>query len=152
MSRRTQRVASVIRSVVSNAISSRLSDPRIEPLTSITRVDVASDFSVATLYVSVFAREPRQQLCIEGLRSSAPRLRGMVAREIRLRQAPELVFRLDDSLKKSFATVEAIDRAMLDTGALPEWRQESLHTGDGQESGDSADAASPLDTPPTEDA
>jgi len=154
MSRRTQRVASVIRSVVSSAISTRLSDPRIERLTSITRVDVAADFSLATLYVSVFAREAQQRLCVAALQSSAPRLRSLIGRELRLRQVPELVFRLDDSLKKSFATVEAIDRAMVDSGVLPEWREEALRQADPGASDADADGdpGAPADSPSREDA
>ena len=45
----------MIRSIVADAIQNRLNDPRILPLTSITRVAVSDDFSLARIYVSVMA-------------------------------------------------------------------------------------------------
>jgi ribosome-binding factor A len=112
VSRRTERVASLIRSVVADAIHNRLSDPRIESLTSITRVEVSADLSVAHVYVSVMAEEPRQKLSVQALRHASGRLRSLVAEQVVLRQAPALDFRLDGSVQGSFQTVQQIDRIM----------------------------------------
>jgi ribosome-binding factor A len=112
VSRRTERVASLVRSILAEAIQSHLSDPRIEPLTSITRVEVSSDLSVAHVYVSVMAERERRELSVRALRHAAGRLRSLVAREVTLRQAPELDFRLDESVQHSFRTVQQIDRLM----------------------------------------
>lgn len=88
----------------------RLSDPRIEPLTSITRVKVSPDFSVAHINVSVMAAEPKRELCLKALQSAAGRLRSVVAEALTLRQAPALMFHLDDSLRRGFETVQELDR------------------------------------------
>jgi ribosome-binding factor A len=138
MSRRTERVASLVRDILAEAIRSRLNDPRIEPLTSITRVEVSPDLSVAHIYVSVMAAEARRELSVRALRHAAGRLRTLVAREITLRQAPELDFRLDESVQQSFRTVQQIDQLM---GELAERQPESTapervaeageHPGDG---------------------
>ena len=45
---RPERVANVVRSVVSDAIAMKLSDPRIAPLSSVTRVEVSADLEHAT--------------------------------------------------------------------------------------------------------
>jgi ribosome-binding factor A len=116
VSRRTERVASLIRTILGEAIPARLSDPRIEPLTSITRVEVSADLSVAHVYVSVMAEEAHQRLSVKALRHAAGRLRSLVAGEISLRQAPELDFRLDDSIQRSFETVQQLDRMMEELG------------------------------------
>lgn len=50
---RPERVANVIREVVSDAISTRLNDPRIEPMSSVTRVEVSPDLEHAKVWVSV---------------------------------------------------------------------------------------------------
>ena len=102
--------------ILAEAIQSRLSDPRIEPLTSITRVEVSADLAVARVYVSVMANEARQKLSVEALQHAAGRLRSLVAREVSLRQAPQLVFRLDDSIQRSFQTVQQLDRIMAELG------------------------------------
>jgi ribosome-binding factor A len=124
MSRRTERVASLVRGILADAIQSRLSDPRIEPLTSITRVEVSPDLAVAHVYVSVMAEEARRELSVRALRHAAGRLRSLVASEITLRQAPELDFRLDESVQESFRTVQQIDRLMEELGERPEQRAE----------------------------
>lgn len=110
MSRRLERVASLIRTILASAIRTRLSDPRIEPISSITRVDVSADFSVAHVYVSVLAPEPRQRLTLRALRAAAGRLRGLLSEALVLRQCPAIDFRLDDSIKKSGQTIDALDR------------------------------------------
>lgn len=117
VSRRTERIGSVIRAVLSHEIQMRLSDPRIETLTSITRVEVAADLSVARVYVSVMAPEARQRLCLTALQHAAGRLRAAVGRQVRLRQLPQLVFHLDDSIQRAFQTVQQIDAAMAELEA-----------------------------------
>jgi len=120
VSRRTERVASVIRTVLAQTIQTRLSDPRIEPLTSITHVEVSADFSVANVYVSVMAPAARQKLSVEALRHARGRLRAAVAHHLTLRRVPELVFHLDESIQRAFETVQQIDRLMEENGPTDE--------------------------------
>ena len=124
MSRRTERVASLIRTIIADAIQNRLNDPRIPVITSITRVEVSDDFSVARVFVSVMAAEAQRKLCVEALRSAAGLLRRELAPELRLRKIPALQFRLDDSLRRGFETVTAIDEAMRELGEVPEWERD----------------------------
>lgn len=124
MSRRTERVGSLIREIIAEAIQNRLSDPRIPPITSITRIQVSEDFSAACVYVSVMAPEAQRRLCLAALRSASGLLRRLLAPELRLRKVPWLNFRLDDSVRRSFETVTAIDGAMRELGQPPEWERE----------------------------
>lgn len=112
MSRRTLKIASVIRTVLAEEIRGRLDDPRIEPLTSITHVDVSADMSEARVYVSVMAPEARQKLTLKALCHAAGRMRTLIARTLSVRQAPLLTFYLDESLQKGFETVRQIDAIM----------------------------------------
>ncbi len=155
MSRRTERIGNVIRAIVAEAIQSRLSDPRILPLTSITRVEVSDDLSVARVNVSVMAPQAQQQLCVTALRHAAGRLRGMVAQEMSLRQVPRLTFFLDNSLQKAFETVQAIDAAMAELGQPLPW--EAPTDADPPADSESPDRAAPpspgsaQEPPPQED-
>lgn len=124
MSRRTERVGHLIRQLVAETIQNRLSDPRIPTITSVTRVEVSDDFSVARVYVSVMAPEPQRKLCLTALRKASGLFRRVLAPELTLRKIPALDFRLDDSLRQGFETVEVIDRAMRELGQVPEWERE----------------------------
>lgn len=110
----------MIRDVVADAIQNRLNDPRVQPLTSVTRVDVSSDLSVAHVWLSIMTQEPQRKLGFAAIRSARGRIRSLVADALTLRSVPELTFHLDDTLQKAFRTVELIDRAMADLGERPE--------------------------------
>jgi ribosome-binding factor A len=145
VSRRTERIGNVIRAIVAEAIQSRLSDPRIALLTSITRVEVSDDLSIARINVSVMAPEAQQKLCIQALGHASGRLRAMVAHEMSLRQVPRLTFHLDTSLQKAFETVQAIDAAMAELGEPLPWEKDD--DADSPAATDSADG----DDPPAHD-
>lgn len=121
MTRRTERIGNLIRNVVAEAIQRRLSDPRIVPLTSVTRVEVAADLSVAHVHVSVMESEAKQKLCVLALQNAARRMRAMLAERLVARQVPRLDFKLDQSVKESFRTVETIDAAMAELGEHLPW-------------------------------
>lgn len=112
MTRRAERIGNLIRNVVADGIRTRLSDPRIEPLTSITRVEVSPDLSVAKIFVSVYATPERREACYQALRRASGRLRSLVADEVRMRSAPRLEFKLDESIQRSFETVQALDAVL----------------------------------------
>lgn len=117
MSRRASRVASLIRSLVADAIRERLADPRIATVTSVTRVQMSDDLSIAHVNVSVLGETSQREGCLQALRSGAGRLRSYVAERIELRLAPRLQFHLDDSLRISAATVDELDRLVGSTDA-----------------------------------
>lgn len=111
-SHRPERVATVVRAVVSDAIASKLSDPRIEPLSSVTRVEVSGDLEHAKVYISVMGTESAQRKTLAGLQSAAGVVQRMLARELSTRVCPRLSFHLDESIKRSIETVRLIDEAM----------------------------------------
>ncbi|MHC4441430.1 MAG: 30S ribosome-binding factor RbfA [Planctomycetota bacterium] len=116
---RPERVANVIRSVVSDAIVTKLSDPRIQPMTSVTRVEVSGDLEYAKIWVSVMGTSAAQRRTIEGLQSARGYVQGLLARRLPIRQCPRIVFHLDESIKRAAETIRMIDEAMseLDTDA-----------------------------------
>ncbi|MEW6253675.1 MAG: 30S ribosome-binding factor RbfA [Planctomycetota bacterium] len=140
-----ERIGALIRKLVAEAIQHRLADPRIPPITSITRVEVAPDLAVARIHVSVMAPEPQRRLALEALRSAAGLLRRMLGPELRIRKVPLLDFRLDDSVRQSLDTVAVIDQAMRELGEPPEWERETAEPPEAAETLE--DAAEGRDTP-----
>ncbi len=110
-SHRVQRVAEAIREVVSAAVLFDVADPRVRSVT-VLNVEVSGDLRNATINVSVMGTEPEQTLSLRGLRHATSFLRSKVAKRLQMRHTPELVFKLDDSVKKSIAISQLIDEAL----------------------------------------
>ena len=143
MSRRLEKLSSQIRRLIADALARRISDPRIEPLTSITRVAVSPDLALARIYVCVFAPPGRQRACLAALQHAAGHLRTLLAQELSVRQTPELRFFLDDSLKKAAETVQIIEQSVESgPGDRPVSAADETQT---DESGDADEAAPPAD-------
>lgn len=110
-SRRTARVSSVIREVVSNAILFELRDPRIANVT-VTRVEASGDLQHAKVYVSVMGDEKAQDLCMHGLESSAGYLQSKLADRVKTRYTPQLNFVLDEGVKASFEVTRILNEVL----------------------------------------
>lgn len=101
--RRTARVASMIREVVSSAILFELRDPRIKNVT-VLGADVSPDLRYATVRISVMGDEKACSLTMHGLTSARGYLQSKVAEYVKSRYAPELRFVIDDGIRKSVET------------------------------------------------
>jgi ribosome-binding factor A len=101
--RRTARVASMIREVVSTAILFELRDPRIKNVT-VLGADVSPDLRYASVRISVMGDDKDASLTMHGLNSARGYLQSKVAEYIKSRYTPELRFVIDDGIKKALAT------------------------------------------------
>ena len=99
-SHRSLRMAEAIREVVSSAILFEVADPRIRAVT-VLRVEVSNDLRSATCYVSVMGSPQEQRIAMTGLTSATGFLQARVANRLQTRFTPVLVFKFDDSVKKS---------------------------------------------------
>lgn len=96
-SQRAHRVGDQIHKEISALLIKGLKDPRIGFVT-ITAVEVNSDMSLARVYFSAMGSDAEVKNSEKGLKSSASYLRRELAKRMRLRFVPELVFELDRSL------------------------------------------------------
>ena len=110
-SRRCLKAAEAIRQVVSTAILVELRDPRIENVT-VTLVEVAPDMRQAKVRVSIMGDEAKQKLCLHGLRSSAGFLQQRVAKRIDTRYTPQLIFELDQGVKRSIEISRLLEEVL----------------------------------------
>lgn len=124
---RPVRVAHIIREVVSDAISNKLNDPRIETFSSVTRVEVSRDLEYAKVYVSVMGDDSVQRRTMAGLKSARGLVQKLIGRELSIRHCPQLSFHLDESLQRAAETMQLIDETMAEyrdsdeTGQVPDW-------------------------------
>jgi ribosome-binding factor A len=117
-SRRLQKAAEAIREVVSMAILTDLSDPRIRDVT-VTHVEVSADLRHAKVHVSVMGDETRQNLTLRGLQSAAGYLQSKIAKGIEIRYTPKLVFLLDQGVKQSIEIARILQEVLPKEPAVP---------------------------------
>jgi ribosome-binding factor A len=95
---RPERLAAVLQETLARALATQVKDPRVGFVT-ITAVEISPDASHATVRVSVMGTEEEKTSAMTGLDSARGFLRTHLARALRLRNTPELHFRLDRGLE-----------------------------------------------------
>ena len=83
---------------LSQIIGYELKNPNVTGLISVTKVKVTSDLKYAKVYVSVLNSKNIKDT-LAGLKKSSGYIRSELARRINLRNTPELIFELDDSIE-----------------------------------------------------
>ena len=102
-----------IHSEVQKALSSiirTVKDPRVDPFTSVVEVQVAPDLKTCKVYVSVLGDGGEET--IEGLKYAAGYIRHELAREVNLRNTPELSFHLDTSISHGVDMTKKIEEVI----------------------------------------
>ena len=99
--RRPEIVGDEIQKVISTIIATRLKDPRVPFMTSVTGVKMSSDLSHATVFISVYGDEKTKKDAMDALEHAKGFIRYETVQEIKLRIAPELHFKLDNTLDEA---------------------------------------------------
>jgi ribosome-binding factor A len=111
--RRQEKVARVVKEVVSDAIAHHLSDPRIEGFVSVTRVEMSPDLRNANVYLSIFGRdEVSQSKTFTAITHAKSRIQSMVAGNLQSKFCPVLHIYRDEKFKKTLETLNLIDKAI----------------------------------------
>ena len=102
------RINQEVQKELSNLILFEVKDPRIAPMTSVSDVEVAPDLKSAKVFISVLGDASVKEATLKGLKSAAPFLRSALAKNMNLRNTPELRFHLDESLEYGMLMNELI--------------------------------------------
>jgi ribosome-binding factor A len=94
---------------LSNIIRGEIKDPRIDAMTSVVSVEVAPDLKTCKAYISVLGGEESQKNTVAGLRSAEGYIRRELARNLNLRNTPEITFILDQSIEYGVRMSKMID-------------------------------------------
>lgn len=94
---------------LSGIIRTGIKDPRIHPMTSVVSVEVAPDLKTCKAYVSVLGDEEAQRDTLAGLKSAEGYIRRELARNVNLRNTPEIRFILDQSIEYGVSMSKMID-------------------------------------------
>lgn len=118
---RTIRIAGEMQRALSEIIQFDMKDPRIPPVTGVTKVKLTKDLQFAKVYVSIFASPEEKKTAVECLASSEGFIRSMLGKRMIIRQLPRLTWRLDNSAEEGEAMSKKIDEVIRrDAEALAE--------------------------------
>jgi ribosome-binding factor A len=107
---RNVRVAQSAKRELSELIRRDLKDDRVSGIVSITDVETSNDCRRMRVFVSVFGEEAQQQTTLDALNEHVPTIRGEIGRRLRLRFAPELSFKLDNSLERGSRVTDLLGK------------------------------------------
>jgi ribosome-binding factor A len=110
VSERMRRVNESLRKVLADGVE-RLGDPSVGFVT-VTGVRATTDFSQAVVYVSVLGGEKRRTRSLRALERAHGVLQQRVARELRLRRTPQLIFQYDETLDRALRMSELLDQVV----------------------------------------
>jgi ribosome-binding factor A len=107
MTERMRRVNESVRQVLAEAVP-ELKDPRIG-LVTVTGVQTTPDLRHATVYISVLGSARKRSATLQGLEAAHGVLQSRLARELRLKRTPQLVFEYDPSVERGVRMSRLID-------------------------------------------
>lgn len=121
------RINGEVQRVLAEIIRSGIKDPRIHPMTSVVAVSVAPDLKTCKVWVSVLGDEKAVEDTLAGLKSAGGYIRKELARQINLRNTPEVTFVMDQSIAYGVDMSRKIDEVM---ASMPVREEDPDDTGD----------------------
>lgn len=110
--RRQEKMARVVKEVVSDAISNHLSDPRITAFVSVTRINMTTDLRNANVYLSLFGNnQTAQKNTFAAIEHARSRIQSLLAGKIKSKFCPVLRFFIDEKFKKTLDTIRLVEKA-----------------------------------------
>lgn len=119
---RKEKMTSLVQQIVSESIAQKLNDPRIAPLTTVSRVKLTGDLTIATVFLTVPGDEAAERTTLRAIQHATGFLQRTLAHELQVRQCPELRFELDVSAKRAKETLRLLAEIRQQH---PEWDEDA---------------------------
>ena len=84
---------------LANIIRTEVKDPRVSSMTSVIKVETTADLKYCKVFISVLGNEEDKANVMKGLKNATGDMRHLHAERVNLRNTPELIFKLDDSVE-----------------------------------------------------
>ena len=105
---RQEKLAEELRKEISSIIQKEVKDPRLGFVT-ITRVEMTQDLRYAKIFFSVLGEDKEYKKTRQALDSALGFIRSLIAQRVKLRFAPEIVFKEDRSSEYSIKIQKLLD-------------------------------------------
>lgn len=112
--RRPEIVGDELQKIISSIIATKLKDHRIPFMTSVTGVKMSADLSHATVLLSVYGDEKTKKDAMDAIEHAKGFIRYEAVQQIDLRIAPELHFKLDNTLEEAERMEALIAKTLAD--------------------------------------
>ena len=96
---------------LSEIFLTELKDPRMSPMTSVTRVEITQDLKYAKVYVSIMDTPQKVEETLTALKSAEGFIRAKLNERIKIRRIPNITFIHDNSIEYSIQISKLIDEA-----------------------------------------
>lgn len=106
------RINGEVQKVLAEIIRGDIKDPRISPWTSVVAVEVAPDLKSCKAWISVLGGDDARQSTLEGLKSAEDYIKRQLAKEINLRNTPDITFVMDQSIEYGVNMSHKIDEVI----------------------------------------
>src|ERR1051326_3844285 len=106
---RKERGEELLRREISDIIRREVKDPRIGFVT-VTDAEVTRDLTFAKVFVSIMGTEEEQAAALKGLNSATRFIRGEFGQRVKMRQVPEISFRIDVAIKQGARIHELLEQ------------------------------------------
>jgi ribosome-binding factor A len=100
MTRRIERVNSLLVEVIAQVVMREVKDPRIPGLITITRVETSPDLRQAKVFFSIIGSDKDKKTALQVLQDAAGFISITASKKVVLRFFPQLTFKIDDTLEK----------------------------------------------------
>lgn len=108
MTRRTEKVASLLREAISEILLYDLRNPIFKNIISITDVKIGADLRKAVIYFRVYSADPKE---VEtALNQSKGYIKRLLSQKITLKFMPDIEFRVDTTEEQERRLIELFDK------------------------------------------
>ncbi len=108
--KRAMRISQEMKRALSHIIHTEMKDPRLSEVTSVNGAKVTRDLSYATFYISILGDEHEKKATMDGLEAAKGFIRKKLSEELDLRQMPELIFKLDETIENAMHIEEILKK------------------------------------------
>ena len=105
------RINAEVQKVLAEIIRSGIKDPRVPQFTSVVDVEVAPDLKTCKVWVSTLCSPEKEKDVLVGLKSAEGYMKSQLAKQLNLRNTPELRFFLDKSIEYGNHMAKLIEEA-----------------------------------------
>ena len=103
------RINAEVQRELADIIRSEIKDPRIPLMTSVEAVEVAPDLKTCKAYISVLGNDEEKQNAIKGLKNAEGFVKRQLAKNLNLRNTPQITFVLEQSIEYGVNMSKKID-------------------------------------------
>ena len=109
MTRRTDRLNSLLREVLTEVIRADVKNPDVNEFTSVTHVDITKDLRHAKVYISIIGEPESRTQTVHALNQASGFISVKASKKVCMHHFPELIFKEDDSVDKHMRIEEILE-------------------------------------------